>query len=188
MDFNAALVELERLAGVARPRPKSMPTSWMVVDSFYIDEEGVVLGTHLDLDNNTSGSYNPLYYYNRSWRFIGLFNAYHIPIHKQGLVLQRFEELERAWEDTKDRYTRVYFLTQKLLLQEITRRLGISSTQPSRRPISDRKRYRAQMDIFDDLWKKVLLDKCHDCTSGTSSSSGNTPPIQNSLSRTVFSR
>ena len=67
--------------------------------------------------------------------------------------MQCFEALEKVWEDTKEKYIRVYFLTQKLLLQEITIRLGIPSTQSSSRPISDLKRYKAQISIFDDLWK-----------------------------------
>ena len=168
-----ALAQLERLAGVG-PGPLPPRFTWHVIeDNFYIDKDGVLLGSCYDLDSNT-GAYNPIYYYNRSWRFIGLFNVYQIPLQCQGIVLQRFEALESVWEDTKDQYSRVYFLTQKLLLQEITRRLGIPSTQSPDRPISDRKRYLAQMAIFDDLWNKVLTDKCHDCISGTNSSSDST--------------
>ena len=124
-----------------------------IAEGFYLDECGVVLGRCIDLDINVRGYYSPLYYYNRSWRFIGLLNVFQVPIRCQGRVLQCFEALEKVWEDTKEKYTRVYFLTQKLLLQEITTRLAIPSPQPSSRPISDLKRYKAQISIFDDLWK-----------------------------------
>ena len=167
---------LEELAGVAPPRPPTKFTWHVIVDGLYLDEDGVVLGPALDLDINRKGPYSPLYYYNRSWRFIGLFNRYHIPLRQQGTVLHYFEKLESVWEDTKEVYTRVYFLTQKLLLQEITHRLGIPSTQPVKRPISDRKRYQAQMSIFEELWKKVIIDKeCHSSTSETNSSSASLP-------------
>ena len=138
-------------------RPPVVPPAqrqWhTIAEGFYLDECGVVLGRCIDLDINVRGNYSPLYYYNRSWRFIGLLNVFQVPIRCQGRVLQCFEALEKVWEDTKEKYTRVYFLTQKLLLQEITIRLGIPSTQSSSRPISDLKRYKAQIGIFDDLWK-----------------------------------
>ena len=145
-----------------------------IEEGFYLDEDGVVIGRCIDLDINVSGPYCPLYYYNRSWRFIGLFNVYQIPIRSQSVVLRWFESLESAWEDTKEQYGRVYFLTQKLILQEITRRLEIPSAQPDRRPISDMKRYKAQIDIFNALWKKVLSSKsqCPNSTLETSSSFG----------------
>jgi hypothetical protein len=114
---------------------------------------GEVYGQHLELDENVNGHFVPLYYYNRSWRFMGLFTEYEIPITQQGQVLTMFEQLEKVWEREKSRYDRVYFLTQKVLLQEITQRLGIPSTQPNTRPISDKRRYQRQMVIFEDLWR-----------------------------------
>ena len=179
-----ALQMLERLAGVGRVFEEKKIEWYVIVDGFYLDENGVLLGPALDLDINRKGPYSPLYYYNRSWRFIGLFNVFNIPLRQQGTVLNYFEALERQWEDTKQFFTRVYFLTQKLLLQEITRRLGIPSTQPPGRPISDRKRYNAQMKIFNHLWKKVITIKCHSCTSGTNSSSGSSPQTVSSLLKT----
>ena len=141
------------------PDPKLHKTC-LVIEGFYVDPNtGVVQGRHLDLDENMRGHFCPLYYYNRSWRFIGLFNLYNISLPKQGTVLKAFEAIERAWEQEKEKYTRVYFLTQKLLLQEICRRLDIGTTQDPRRPISDLKRYNAQMAIFEDLWKIVLTNK-----------------------------
>ena len=179
-----ALQMLERIAGVGRLFEEKRFEWYVIVDGFYLDEDGVLLGPALDLDINRKGPYSPLYYYNRSWRFIGLFNVFSIPLRQQGTVLDYFEALETVWEDTKGKYTRVYFLTQKLLLQEITRRLGIPSTQPPGRPISDRKRYNAQMDIFNQLWKKVINNKCHSCTSGTNSSLGSSPQTVSSLLKT----
>ena len=174
-----ALLGLRRLVARQDGPCEERPTRahWhTIVEGFYLDEDGVVLGRCIDLDINMTGPYSPLYYYNRSWRFIGLFNVYQIPVRSQGIVLQWFEALEAVWEDTKGLYGRVYFLTQKLLLQEITKRLHIPSTQSSRRPISDIKRYTAQIKIFDDLWKNVLENKCHSCTSEANSSSDSTLP------------
>ena len=125
----------------------------VVEDGYYVDPTtGIVEGRVLELDRNINGQYSPLYYYNRSWRFIGLFNMYEIGFRDQNATLKCFEELEKAWEKVKGNYTRVYFLTQKLLLQEICTRLNIKSTQPPKRPISDLRRYKAQIAIFNDLW------------------------------------
>ena len=151
------------LAPVARP---PLHRTCVVVDGFYVDPDtGIVKGRHLDLDDNVRGHFCPLYYYNRSWRFIGLFNMYDISFRDQSIVLKHFEEIETAWEQAKGSFDRVYFLTQKLLLQEITKRLGIYSSQSPKRPISDLRRYRAQIAIFDALWKIVVDNKCRDsCT------------------------
>ena len=125
----------------------------VVEDGLYVDPStGIVMGRHLELDKNVNGQYSPIYYYNRSWRFIGLFNLYEIDFRDQAITLRCFEQLEKAWEKVKEKYTRVYFLTQKLLLQEICTRLNIKSTQPAKRPISDLRRYKAQIEIFNDLW------------------------------------
>ena len=157
-----ALLNLVAPAPQGEPEPK--PQWHTIADGFYLDEVGVVLGRCIDLDINMRGTYSPLYYYNRSWRFIGLLNVYQVPIRCQGRVLQCFEALEKVWEDTKDKYDRVYFLTQKLLLQEITKRLVIPSTQPQCRPISDLRRYKAQIGIFDDLWNILKHNKDESAT------------------------
>jgi hypothetical protein len=163
---------LLRHVGISPPVPKKNPSDWYnIQDGFYLDKDGVVIGRCIDLDINAHGHYSPIYYYNRSWRFIGLFNVYQIPIQHQGTVLRWFEDLEAAWENTKEKYDRVYFLTQKLILLQITTRLGIPSTQPTRRPISDLKRYKAQIAIFNDLWKIVVDNKCHNCTKAAKVSS-----------------
>ena len=149
---------------------RDLSHEYTVVDGFYIEANtGVLMGRHLELDNNT-GSYSPIYYYNRSWRFIGLFSLYAISLFDQSTTLRYFESLEKAWEDTKSKYKRVYFLTQKLILQEITKRLSISSTQPPKRPISDIRRYKAQLSIFNDLWKIVITNKCPNYISEASNS------------------
>ena len=128
-----------------------------IEDGFYVDREtGIVLGRYLELDSHSSSN-APLYYYNRSWRFTALFSAYSIPLQHQHQTLRYFELLEKVWERMKSNYHRVYFLSQRLLLQEITKRLGIPSTQPTKRPISDLRRYRTQIAIFEDLWKGVKL-------------------------------
>ena len=148
---------------------------YAIVDGFYIERDtGILKGRHLELDNNT-GNYCPIYYYNRSWRFIGLFSLYAISLYDQTTALQYFERLERAWEETKSKYKRVYFLTQKLILQEITKRLSISSSQPRKRPISDIRRYNAQLAIFNDLWKIVITNKCPNYTSAANNSSDSMP-------------
>ena len=127
----------------------------VIEDGFYVDPEtGLVLGRSLELDSH-SGSASPLYYYNRSWRFTSLFSAYSIPLEYQHQTLHYFELLEEVWEREKSKYKRVYFLSQRLLLQEITKRLDIPSTQPAKRPISDIRRYRAQMKIFNALWNGI---------------------------------
>ena len=175
MQFSEAIEALLKLhRGTAEVKPK-LHRFCLIEDGFYIDPDtGVVQGRHLDLDQNTMGHYSPLYYYNRSWRFIGLFSIYSIHITDQGTALEYFERLEKVWEDTKSKYTRVYFLTQKLLLQQICTRLSIASTQPPKRPISDLKRYRAQILIFNDLWKIVVRNKCLNSTSVTNNFSDST--------------
>ena len=130
-----------------------------VVEGFYVDTNtGIVCGRHLDLDTNT-GSAAPIFYYNRSWRFIGLFNNYDIALPDQTIALNYFEALEKVWEAQKANYVRVYFLTQKVILQEICKRLCIPSSQPARRPISDLRRYKAQIKIFNALWNIVISNK-----------------------------
>ena len=128
----------------------------VIEDGFYVDPlTGIVRGRYLELDSH-SGSNSPLYYYNRSWRFTALFSTYSIPLQHQCITLGYFEKLEKVWERVKSKYKRVYFLSQRLLLQEITQRLGITSTQPQKRPISDIRRYRKQMKIFEELWRGVV--------------------------------
>ena len=191
---DTALRALAVRAGLITPpcRTPSYDRRRCILENGYYlhPETGVLLGRHLELDMNT-GPYAPLYHYNRSWRFIGLFNMYEIDVRQQGQCLDCFEAIERAWEQEKSKYTRVYFLTQKLLLQNICARLRIPSTQPAKRPISDIRRYRAQMLIFEDLWKIVICNKCpspaSSCTLGTSSPSHSSPQTQNFLWRTAFS-
>ena len=127
-----------------------------VEDGLLIDTStGIVLGTYLELDRNHNGYFSPIYCYNRSWRFSALFSLYDIDICDQNRCLCCFEALESVWEKVKKDYSRTYFLSQKLILQQICSRLTINSTQPPRRPIADLRRYNAQMVIFNDLWKKL---------------------------------
>lgn len=70
----------------------------VVEEGYYVDPTtGVIEGRALELDKNVNGQYSPLYYYNRSWRFIGLFNLYEIGFRDQNTTLKCFEELEKAW-------------------------------------------------------------------------------------------
>ena len=65
--------------GVEEPVNPRMQRYCTVVEGFYVDTNtGIVCGRHLDLDTNT-GSAAPIFYYNRSWRFIGLFNIRYCP-------------------------------------------------------------------------------------------------------------
>ena len=77
MVFNKAVESLLELYwGKVDVQPK-MHKYCLVEDGFYVDpKSGVLMGRHLDLDLNTMGHYSPLYYYNRSWRFIGLFSVF----------------------------------------------------------------------------------------------------------------
>ena len=176
------LYALARKAGLLTvpPHPEPFDRRRCILEGgYYIHPDtGMLLGRHLELDMN-KGPYAPIYHYNRSCRFIGLFFMFHINIRQQGECLRMFEAIEKVWESEKAKYTRVYFLTQKLVLQEITTRLCIPSTQPATRPISDIRRYRAQLKIFNALWKIVLCNKCHspasNCTLGTNSLSLSLP-------------
>ena len=155
----------------------------VIEDGFYVNiHTGQVLGRHLELDSH-NGCSSPLYYYNRSWRFTALFNTYSIAREDQYETLRFFEGLEKVWERVKKKYNRVYFLSQRLLLQEITKRLDIPSTQPRKRPISDLRRYKAQIKILNELWAelpdKFICNKCLNYTSETSNSSVSIPPTQN---------
>jgi hypothetical protein len=142
--------------GTSKPKCKVEFGRTVIEDGFYVcPDTGIVKGRYLELDAH-SGNSAPLYYYNRSWRFTALFSAYSIPLEHQYQTLRHFELLEKVWEREKSKYTRVYFLSQRLLLQEITKRLTIPSTQPPKRPISDIRRYRAQMKIFEELWCGVV--------------------------------
>ena len=145
---------LRHINGTPTPKRRiTLPCGVCVDDGFFVDPStGRVLGRCIELSQNENNHFLPIYYYNRSWRFVSLFTQYNIRLVDQGVTLQMFERLEQVWEKVKSNYERVYFLTQKLLLQEITKRLGIPSTQPTRRPISDLKRYCRQLQIFNDLY------------------------------------
>ena len=151
--MDALLLYLRRDAKKKEEREKLLHMC-VITDGYFVAYgTGIVIGRCVELVGNRNGMFAPLYHYNRSWRFVGLFSQFHIGVFDQRKVLHTFEALEKVWESEKKKYTRVYFLTQKLILQEITRRFGIVSTQSARRPICDLKRYRAQMIIFNELWK-----------------------------------
>ena len=159
MDRAEAL--LNYVKGNTQPKKSIiLPCNVSVEEGFFVDiSSGRVVGRCVELSLNENNHYLPIYYYNRSWRFTALCSQYNIRLVDQGVTLHTFECLERAWEKTKTNYTRVYFLSQRLLCQMITRRLEIQSTQPKTRPISDLKRYRAQLAIFNDLWNLCICKK-----------------------------
>ena len=167
-----------------QPVKKMKMRDLVIAEGFYVNQHtGVICGRHLELDSHNSCS-APLYYYNRSWRFTALFNTYSIAREDQYETLQAFEALEKVWEREKKKYDRVNFLSQRLLLQEITKRLDIPSTQPRKRPISDLRRYKAQIKILNELWAQLPADKfitykCLNYTSEISNSSASIPPTQN---------
>ena len=152
---------LAALCGVVlspRPSPPYTVFAYPTIceDGMLIDSNtGVVLRTHLEIDKNHNGHFCPIYFYNRSWRFSALFSQYKIPRADQHRALQCFEALEKVWEQTKAKYKRTYFLSQRLILQQITTRLDIPSAQPSKRPIADLRRFNAQMLIFNELWQNL---------------------------------
>jgi len=140
---------------VDKPAHKARP-DLIVEDGFFVDPAtGLLHGRYLELDAN-NGNYCPIYFYNRSWRFIGLFHRHGIHVRDQAQTLKMFEALECVWEKQKQKYNRTYFLTQTLILREIVTRLGIASLGLERRPISDLRRYTAQIKIFNDLWDAVF--------------------------------
>ena len=140
---------------VDKPPRKERP-DLIVEDGFLVDPAtGILHGRYLELDAN-NGNYCPIYFYNRSWRFIGLFHRHGIHVQDQAKTLQTFEALECVWEKQKSKYDRTYFLTQTLILREIVTRFGITSIGLERRPISDLRRYKAQIKIFNDLWAAVF--------------------------------
>ena len=153
MELLAALCASSVVGNLA---PPPLQRRTICVDGMVIDPAtGVVIRPYLEIDQNHNGHFSPIYVYNRSWRFAGLFSQYKIPRADQHRTLACFEALEKVWERTKEKYERTYFLSQRLILQQITNRLGVASTQPPKRPIADLRRFNAQMVIFEELWQNL---------------------------------
>ena len=134
----------------------------IVVDGFRVDPAtGVVVGPYLC---NEQHDYlkQPLFIYNRSVRFEDLVWRCEVPPASRARVLEFFSLLEQIWESNKDKFPRKYFLTQRLLLQEICKICGCTCSV-KRRPIRDKRRYKKQMIILCGLLRIFLHDKSVRC-------------------------
>lgn len=130
----------------------------IIEDGLVFDSStGILIRRELVLDEGCYGYCAPLYTYDRTNRFSCLLSPSGVPLERRGLVIRVFEQLEQQWEATKEKYDRKYFLSQKLVLRQITTRLGISCTLPI--AIRDRKRRSKQLRIFDDMWRFLLTIK-----------------------------
>ena len=133
----------------AKPLPEG-PTEFHVVCGLRVCREtGLVLGSNLHIDE-CDYTKSPLFIYNRSVRFEELAWRSGVCPSRIKEVLLYFSHIERIWEDNKSKFARKYFLTQRLLLQEICARIGTSCSITGR-PIRDKRRYRRQLAILNDL-------------------------------------
>ena len=160
---NPCVLKLLRLARGDLNAPKKQTTiapedTLITEDGLVVDSStGFVIRRHLVLDEGPYGYCAPLYTYDRTNRFSCLLSPCGIPLEKRSLVIRVFEQLEQQWESTKEKYTRKYFLSQKLVLREVCSRLGINCNLPI--SIRDRHRRKKQLRIFDDMWQILLVLK-----------------------------
>ena len=153
-----ACTKLLRLARAQISLPSVPASNFLVEEGLIVNATtGVVQGPNLVLDAGPYGYCAPLYTYDRTNRFACLLMPAGVPIESRHLVVRVFEQLEKLWESLKSSYTRKYFLSQKLVLREITKRLGITCDLPV--CIRDPKRRRSQLRIFNDLWQNLLSSK-----------------------------
>ena len=84
---------LRHINGTVIPKRRlSLPCGVRVDDGFFVDPStGIVLGRCIELSQNENNHFLPIYYYNRSWRFVSLFTQYNIRLIDQGITLQMFE-------------------------------------------------------------------------------------------------
>ena len=156
MDNLSKLLVLAGLATPPGPPPQDVP--FHVVSGFRVcPETGIVLGSNLHIDE-CDYTKSPLFIYNRSVRFEELAWRSEVPAHRIAHVLAYFAHIERIWEDNKSKFDRKYFLTQRLLLQEICARIGTTCSIRGR-PIRDKRRYRRQIAILEDLMLIFSNDK-----------------------------
>ena len=153
---------VQSLLRLARPPSKEVVearTSEVVcVEGVLLNPQtGVVLRCDLSLDAGPYGYCAPIYTYDRTNRFSCLLTPSGVPVSSRHLVIRVFEQLEKLWEDTKTEYDRKYFLSQKLVLREVCRRLGVACNLPV--AIRDSKRRRNQMRIFESMWRILLSSK-----------------------------
>jgi hypothetical protein len=111
---------------------------------------GVVLGRHLEPDCYSVDA-SPLFIYNRSVRFGMLCTKLMYNYGEVSVVMAMFSKLEELWNDTKQLYLpRKYFLSQKLVCLELCRHYSFKCSIST--AIHDKKRERAQLMIFNDLF------------------------------------
>ena len=162
-DWQSQAVKELLILARASDTPPTEPTAkelknLIVEDGLVFDSHtGILVRRELVLDEGPYGYCAPLYTYDRTNRFSCLLSPSGVPLESRGLVIRVFEQLETQWEATKEKYQRKYFLSQKLVLRQITSRLGIPCTLPV--AIRDRKRRRKQLSIFDDMWRFLLTIK-----------------------------
>ena len=157
---------------------EEIPTEreYIVVDGFRVDPgTGEVICQYLCIEQPDYLK-QPLFIYNRSVRFEDLVWRCEVPPASRARVLEFFSLLEQIWESNKDKFPRKYFLTQRLLLQEICKICGCTCSVKGR-PIRDKRRYKKQMVILYGLLSIFVNDKSVICQL--------TSDLANKLSNTI---
>ena len=145
---------------------------------------GVVLGRHLEPDCYSVDA-SPLFIYNRSVRFGALCAKLMYNYDEVSVVMHMFTKLEELWND--QRYLpRKYFLSQKLVCLELCRHYSFKCSITT--AIHDKKRERAQLMIFNDLFAIIKKRWPLACTSGNKQNNTNFAPVPNCPSLAVRSR
>ena len=148
---------LEGLLRLISNVPDTPPIGdFIVIDGFRVDPNtGVVAGPYLHIETHDYLK-QPLFIYNRRVRFEDLVWRWEVPPPNRGRVLELFALLEQVWEAHKDKFPRKYFLTQRLLLQEICKICGCTCSVTGR-PIRDKRRYKKQMKILCGLLRIFVI-------------------------------
>ena len=157
------MTALEGLLRLVAKQPEvPVERECIVVDGFRVDPEtGLVAGQYLCIEEHDYLK-QPLFIYNRSVRFEDLVWRCEVPPAHRARVLEFFCLLEQIWEAHKDEFPRKYFLTQRLLLQEICKICGCTCSVTGR-PIRDKRRYKKQMIILCGLLRIFVNDKSVRC-------------------------
>ena len=154
------LAKLMEIAGVASVPPIPLFNPHTVIEKgFVIDTStGEVIGNHIDPTEGAFGGGRPIWVYDRSIRFAHLFNPANIPRQYRSPILDIFEKLETQWKSRKEKYLpRKYFLSQALTLRLICAKRDIPCAWKTKAVIRDKKRYKRQSAIFDELWAFAKL-------------------------------
>ena len=157
------MTALEGLLRLVAKQPEvPVERECIVVDGFRVDPAtGLVAGQYLCIEEHDYLK-QPLFIYNRSVRFEDLVWRCEVPAASRARVLEFFCLLEQIWEAHKDEFPRKYFLTQRLLLQEICKICGCTCSLKGR-PIRDKRRYKKQMIILCGLLRIFVNDKSVTC-------------------------